>query len=147
MVNVDSAIKMLQDKRQEFLDQLDSIDRAITLLNGTTVASSTQEQKRQARHTAPVETPSEVLPTVVKPQRILRDEHKHKLIEGRRRAREAKDVARGVARQPLSDEFVPALAQSSDQLPRLVKQNHNRELTIEPLAEEISPTRKEAFVN
>ena len=147
MVNLDSTTTMLQDKRRELIDQLDAIDRAIAALKGTTVASCTQEQKPQARHTAPVKTPSEVLPTVVKPQRILSDAHKQKLIEGRRRAREAKDVARGVARQPLGDEFVPALAQSTDQLPRLVKQNHNRELTIEPLTEEISPTPKEAFVN
>lgn len=147
MVNLDSTIKMLQDKREELLDQLNAIDRAIAALKGTTAPGATERQEPEAPQRAPVEPPPEVFPTVVKPKLILSEKHKQALLDGGRRAREAKDVACGIARQPLGDAFVPALSQPAEQLPRLVKRNHNRELTIEPLTDEMSPTPEETFVN
>jgi hypothetical protein len=61
----------------------------------------------------------------------LSEEHKQKLIEGRRKARQAKGVVAGEVREPVSNTFVPALAVSVDETPRLVKRAI-RELTVVP---------------
>ena len=65
---------------------------------------------------------SAVLPRRVTPRRVLSDAHKHALIVGKRKAREATDAAKGLAREMPGDSFVPAIGTRGDrQPPRLVK--------------------------
>jgi hypothetical protein len=53
---------------------------------------------------------------------VLSDSHKQALIAGKRKAREAHDVAKGLAREMPDDAFVPAIGTRGDgQVPRLIK--------------------------
>ena len=62
------------------------------------------------------------VPVRVKPRRVLSESHKQKLSAGRRRAREVKDAASGLAREMPGDSFVPAIGKRGDrQPPRLIK--------------------------
>lgn len=55
-------------------------------------------------------------------RRVLSDSHKQALIVATRKAREAKDAAKGLAREMPADSFVPAIGTRGDrQPPRLVK--------------------------
>ena len=68
------------------------------------------------------QTASTILRRRVKPRRVLSDAHKQALIIGQRKAREAKDAAKGLARELPGDSFVPAIGTRGDgQPPRLVK--------------------------
>jgi hypothetical protein len=120
MVEVNRILSMLEERRRELLDQLDAIDRAIAALNsaGTPVAET-----RPAEPDVPAEhTASTVLPRRVKPSRVLSDSHKEAVTVGRRRARAAKDAAKGLAREMPDDSFMPAIRTRGDsQPPRLVK--------------------------
>ncbi len=120
MVEVNRILSMLEERRRELLDQLDAIDRAIAALNsaGTPVAET-----RPAEPDVPAEhTASAVLPRRVKPSRVLSDSHKEAVTVGRRRARAAKDAAKGLAREMPDDSFMPAIRTRGDsQPPRLVK--------------------------
>ncbi len=64
-----------------------------------------------------------VRPTRVRPRRVLSDAHKHALTAGKRKAREAQDAAKGLAREMPADSFVPAIGtrRGDPQTPRLVK--------------------------
>lgn len=120
MVEVNRILSMLEERRRELLDQLDAIDRAIAALNsaGTPVAET-----RPAEPDVPAEhTASTVLPRRVKPSRVLSDSHREAVTVGRRRARAAKDAAKGLAREMPDDSFMPAIRTRGDsQPPRLVK--------------------------
>ncbi len=110
----------LEEQRRELLDELGAIDRAIAALNsgGTSVAEVlSAEADVSDTHAA-----SPVLPRRVKPRRVLSDSHKQAVTVGRRRARAAKDAAKGLAREMLEDSFVPAIGtRANSQPPRLVK--------------------------
>ena len=120
MATLKQIVRMLEAQRRELLDQLDAVDRAIAALGsaGTDAADVLPAAPDiQAGHTA-----GTVLPKQLKPKRILSDAHKHALIAGRRKAREAQDVAKGVAREMPDDAFVPAIGTRGEgQPPRLVK--------------------------
>ena len=119
MVTHNRIMGMLGERRRELLDQLDAIDKAIAALNGTGGAVA---KTPSVEPDAPVESPaSEVIPKRVASRRRLSDSHKHALVTGRRKAREAKDIAEGVAREKPGDSFVPAIRLPGDQPPRLVK--------------------------
>src|SRR5688572_14342343 len=119
MVDLERTLRMLTDKREELLDQLDAVDKAIAALWGANKPEATVDQ---AEPEAPEIPSTTVIPTKVKPKRVLSDEHKQAMTEGRRKAREAKDAAAGRARETLDDSFVPALAATGvDAPPRLVK--------------------------
>lgn len=112
-------MKMLGERRRELLDQLDAVDKAIAALSGAGdgVASASPPEPE-----APPEgEASGVLPRRVAPKRMLSDVHKHALVTGRRKAREAKNVAEGVARELPDELFVPAIRARADESPRLVK--------------------------
>jgi hypothetical protein len=118
VVDIDDAAS-LRAKREALLDQLDAVDKALAALTaaGIIVANA------QELHTAKLaeEATSPVVPTRVKPRRVLSDEHRHALTEGRRKARHAKDAAAGRARE--TPDPAPGLAPTSTvtDLPRLVK--------------------------
>ena len=120
MVKLNRVVSMLEEQRQELLNQLAAIDSAIAALHsvGTPVG-----EERPAEPDVPVEdTPSEVLPRRVKPRRVLSDSHRQAVIVGKRNARSAKEAARGLARELPDDTFVPAIGKRGDrQPPRLVK--------------------------
>ena len=120
MVEMNRIQSILEEKRLELADQLDAVDRAIAALNsaGTPVAET-----RPADPDVPAEhTASAVLSGPVKPRRVLSDAHKEAVSAGKRRARAAKDVAKGLAREMPDDSFVPAIkTRAASQPPRLVK--------------------------
>jgi len=120
LATLKQIVRMLEEQRRELLDQLDGIDRAITALRGTGTEAA---EARPVPSDVPAEdTAGTVLPRHVKARRVLTDAHKQALVAGKRRAREAHDVARGIAREMPGDAFVPAIGTRSDgQPPRLVK--------------------------
>jgi hypothetical protein len=120
MATLNQTIRRLEEQRRELLDQLESIDRSIAALNGV---GMTIEETRPSEPDVPAEhTASTVLPRRVRPKRVLSDSHKQAVIVGRRNARAAKEAAKGLAREPLDDSFVPAIGrQGLRQPPRLVK--------------------------
>ena len=121
MTTLKHIVRMLDEQRRELLDQLAAVDRAIAALGGG------ETEAAAARATA-AEVPLEDVAGVVRPRhlkarRILSDSHKQALIAGRRRAREARDVATGLAREMPDDGFVPAIGtrKGDRQPPRLIK--------------------------
>lgn len=122
MAKLNRIVSMLEEQRRELLDQLDAVDKAIAALNG---ADKTVTETATARpHAAAEPTASAVLPTRVKSRRVLSDEHRQALIVGNRKAREARDAAKGLARELPADSFVPAIGTRGDsQPPRLVKRS------------------------
>jgi len=120
MVDLKDAVSLLRAKRKELMDQLDAVDKALSVLSGVagTVTMAPEADPPQA----PERTPTTVLPTRLNPRRTLSDEHKHALKEGRRKARHSKDAAAGLAREMI--DASPGLASASrarGQSPRLVK--------------------------
>jgi hypothetical protein len=113
-------VRLLEGQRRELLEQLAAIDRAIAALG------STGPEAADAPPAAP-DVPAErtagtVMATHVKARRVLSDSHKQALVAGKRKAREAKNVASGLAREMPDDDFVPAIGTRGDrQPPRLVK--------------------------
>src|SRR6187455_2093792 len=120
MVELNDAVRLLRAKRQELIDQLDAVDKALSVLSGVagpvTVAPEADPQETSAR------TPNTVLPTRLNPRRTLSDDHKHALKEGGRKARHSKYAASGHAREALDPSPVLASgSRASSQPPRLVK--------------------------
>jgi len=120
MVEMNQIRSMLEEKRQELADQLNAVDRAIAALNsGSTPVTETRPAEPDVRAEL---TESAVLPKPVEPRRVLSDAHKEAISVGKRKARAAKDVAKGLAREVLDDSFVPAIrTRGNSQSPRLVK--------------------------
>jgi hypothetical protein len=118
MVNLNDAVSLLRAKRSELLDQLQAVDNAIAALGGLSVAVTTTPDGRPAEEE---KASGGVVPTKLKSPRMLSDDHKHALNEGRRRARHSKAVAAGFAREMLdsSPDVTPAAADGGR--PRLVK--------------------------
>jgi hypothetical protein len=117
-VALDSSAKKLQAKRQALLDQLEAIDKALAIhaSKGIAVANTGEP-------VAPEEATSPVVATRVKPQRVLSDEHRHAVREGRRKARHARDAAAGRAREMLDPSLVFSPASKATGAPRLVKRD------------------------
>ena len=63
-----------------------------------------------------------VRPTHVKARRTQSDAHKHAVSVGKRKARNARDAAKGLRREVHDDDFVPATGRRREhEAPRLVK--------------------------
>jgi hypothetical protein len=123
MIDLGRTIRMLEVKREELVSQLQAIDKAIAALHGTdAVVSASREQSNV------VETPPVIVIKVIKPKRALSESHKQALIDGRRRAHQARQAATSRIESD-SGESLPVLAKATDMTPRLVK----RELAVEPL--------------
>jgi hypothetical protein len=120
LATLKQIVRMLEEQRRDLLDQLDGIDRAIAALGDAGIEAA---EPRPAASGASVEDPAgTVQPRHVKARRVLTDAHKQALVAGKRRAREAQDVAKGLAREMPGDGFVPAIGTRGDrQAPRLIK--------------------------
>ena len=113
-IDLESSLRTLRDKRAELLSQLDAIDTALAAL---ATAGLTVVDAPELQHKADVVTRS-VVPTRLKPRRMLSDEHRHALLDGRRMARHTRAVDKGLARELLVPSPAPSTAA---ELPRLVK--------------------------
>jgi hypothetical protein len=113
---------MLEAQRRELLEQVAAIDRAIDALS---TGPETAEPRPARSEVTPEDIAETMPPRPTKARRVLSDAHKQALIAGRRRAREAHDVARGLAREMPDDGFVPAIGTraADGQPPRLVKRS------------------------
>ena len=129
MVNLRRTVEMLQATRNELVKELDAVDRAIAALSEAEGGiAGADEEKTDAVEPAP----RDLVATTVKPKRVMSDAHRQAIIAGRRKGREAKEVAAGRAREMPAEGFVAAIAtgKGSD-APRLVKRP--RELVAAPV--------------
>jgi len=112
MADLNATIRLLEQQRDELLDQVNAIIRAIAALKGTD--GSTR------RPIALADSPAAATPRAAKVRRkrqfTLTEEHKQKLLAGQRRAREARERATQAPAEPLK----PA-AWSGHGAPRLTK--------------------------
>jgi hypothetical protein len=123
MISLEKSIKALLAEREHLQHQLNAVDQALAALRGTALPTVPPVQIAHAA--------SDAVPvTRLAPKRVLSEEHKRKLTEGRQRSRQAKEVANGTAREPLDG--VPSFAAPNSQAPRLVKRRASRELPVEP---------------
>jgi len=113
-VDLDSSLRALRAKRTELLNQVDAIDTALGALAtaGITVVNAPEPAEAAGDVTSPV------VPTRIKARRVLSDEHRQALIDGRRMARHRRAVDEGRARELLAPSPAPSQAAG---LPRLVK--------------------------
>jgi hypothetical protein len=128
MVDLSRIVSMLELKRQELIEQLDAVDKAIAALRSTPAGDIVAEivEDQQAAEVSANTSPP-LVPTRVKPKRVLGEAHKQALTIGRRKAREAREAAAGLAREMPDDSFVPAIAAPrANQPPRLVKKPRDR---------------------
>ncbi len=118
-VDIDDTASLLRAKREALLNQLDAVDKALAAL---TAAGITAADASALHATEPVEEATNaVVLTRVTPRRILSDEHRHALAEGRRKAHHAKEAAAGRAREAIDPAPGLAPAPTVTELPRLVK--------------------------
>src|SRR5688572_4406977 len=114
-IDLESSLRMLHAKRTELLNQVDAIDTALAALAtaGIVVVNAPEPQAEAADGvTRPV------VPTRIKARRVLSDEHRQALLDGRRTARRKRAVDEGRARELLAPSPAPSQAAG---LPRLVK--------------------------
>ena len=128
MLNLEKSINALLAEREHLLNQVGAIDQALAALRGTTLPAAPPAEIAQVAPAVPAVTR-------VAPKRVLTEEHRRKLAEGRQRTRQAKAVAKGTAREQL--EGVPALAGPTSEAPRLVKHRASRDLTVKAGADGI----------
>ena len=114
-IDLDSSLRALHAKRTELLNQVDAIDTALAALAtaGITVVNAREPQPEAAD-----DVTSPVVPTRIKARRVLTDEHRQALLDGRRMARHRRAVDEGRARELLAPSPAPSQAAG---LPRLVK--------------------------
>ena len=113
-IDLESSLRTLHAKRTELLNQVDAIDTALAALAtaGITVVNAPEPAEAAGDGTSPV------VPTRIKARRVLSDEHRQALIDGRRMARHRRAVDEGRARELLAPSPAPSQAAG---LPRLVK--------------------------
>jgi hypothetical protein len=121
VVDIDDTACVLRAKREVLLDQLDAVDRALAEPTAAGIIDANAQESQTAKPAE--EATISVVPTRVKPRRVLSDEHRHALAEGRRKARHAKDAAAGRARETLDPAPGLAPASRATDLPRLVKRH------------------------
>jgi hypothetical protein len=114
-IDLDSSLRALRAKRTELLNQVDAIDTALAALGaaGITAVNAPETQPEVVD-----DVTSPVVPTRVKARRVLSDEHRQALLDGRRMARHRQAVDEGRARELLGP--WPSSSEAIG-LPRLVK--------------------------
>ena len=123
MVDLGTPAKMLQARREELLRELHAVDEALAALASERTAGNTADPDRAP---AAEDSTSAVVPTRVRPQRVLSDDHRQALTEGRRKARHSKDAAAGRAREMADPSPGLAPATEATGFPRLVKREKKR---------------------
>ena len=113
-IDLESSVRTLQARRTELMNQVDAIDTALAALAaaGITAVNAPEPQPEADDVTSPL------VPTRVKARRVLSDEHRQALLDGRRMARHRRAVDEGRARELLGP--LPAPSEAAG-LPRLVK--------------------------
>src|SRR5439155_14757760 len=113
-IDLDSSLRTLHAKRTELLNQVDAIDTALAALAtaGIVVMNPPEPPEAADAVTSPV------VPTRIKARRVLSDEHRQALIDGRRMARHRRAIDEGRARELLAPSRASLEAAG---LPRLVK--------------------------
>jgi hypothetical protein len=127
MTNLNDAIELLQAKRLALLTQLTAVDQALAALASVVLTGTPDQTPRDqltqrnnlAEPATP--TPAAVVPEKIKSPRMLSDEHKHALNEGRRRARHLAEVKAGRARERADVSTTGSQSLATSQPPRLVK--------------------------
>ena len=120
MVTLNPILRALEAQRRELLNQLDAVDRAIAALNS--IGTAVETTPPDGPDVPAGRTARAVHPRRVASRRVLKEAHLQALIAGGRKARQARDAAKGLARDVPDDSFVPAIGTRGDrQLPRLVK--------------------------
>src|SRR5207245_3070455 len=106
-IYVERSPSTLHAKRTELLNQLDAIDTALAALAsaGITVVNAPEPQPEAAD-----DVTSPVAPIRVKARRVLSDEHRQALLDGRRMARHRRAVDEGRARELLAPSRAPSEA-------------------------------------
>ena len=123
-MNLDRSIKALLTERERLQNQISAITKALFILQDST----------------PIEISGfAALPEVqrLRPRKVLSAEHIAAMVEGRRKAKLAKEVAAGRSFEPVAE---PAIRQPASEAPRLIKR---REFTVEP---ELGQVAEEAFL-
>jgi ABC-type hemin transport system substrate-binding protein len=115
MADLTDTIKLLERQRDELLDQVNAIIRAIAALKGTD-GSARRLEAPYARQ-APLAAPRAPEKARKKRHFVLSEEHKKKLLEGQRRARETR-MAAATANDTGA---VPPAGWAGDGAPRLVR--------------------------
>ena len=123
MAELKQIVRLLERQRRELVEQLAAVDKAIAALvplkNATVAVGS---DAPAASSDIPTDDPPATTPRRLKPKRVLTDVHKQALMTARRKAREAHEVAKGLAREMPEEGFVPAIGVKGDrQAPRLIK--------------------------
>ena len=114
-IDLESSLRTLRDKRAELLHQLDAIDTALAALAAAGI-TGVNAPEPQPEGTDDVTGP--LVPTRVKARRVLSDEHRQALLDGRRMARHRRAVDEGRARELVGP--LPSPSEAAG-LPRLVK--------------------------
>jgi len=121
VIDLDGTARLLRAKREALQAQLDAVDRALADLTAAEIVVANAQELLTAE--PPEGATSPIVPTRVKARRILSDEHRHALSEGRRKAVHAKDAAAGHAREALDPSPGLGAAPAPTDLPRLVKRH------------------------
>jgi hypothetical protein len=119
MAELTRIVALLHEQRRALMDQVDAVDRAIAALDG---AGAGAEEAELAEAPVVGKTSEAIPPRQVKSRRTQTDSHKHAIAVGKRKARHARDAAKGLAREAHEDGFVPAIGvRGQNEAPRLVK--------------------------
>ena len=137
MINLGKSIAALLARRDELITEIDAVNQALAILHGDSRTPAPASVTTTAAQVAaePIETPPV---TRLKPKRALSDAHLAAMMEGRRKARQAKDIAAGTAIAPVD---APALSAPMNEAPRLVK----RRRVTEPAADALGHVAEGTF--
>jgi hypothetical protein len=125
MAKLNEIVRLLEVQRQDLVNQLEAVDRAIAALGA---AAAPSPEMRESTIESPEDDPAPVSPRQVKARRILTESHKVAMAAAKRKSVGARDAAKGIARERLDDGFVPAIGVRGEQHPpRLVKRTVKRE--------------------
>ena len=135
MAELTRIVALLQEQRRALVDQLAAVDRAIAALDGggtetdaavvledVTLEDVALEDVAVDEGTLDERPDAAVRARQVKARRMQTDSHKHAIAVGKRKARHARDAAKGLVREIHDDSFVPAIRlRGQGEAPRLVK--------------------------
>ena len=117
-IDLETSLRTLHAKRTELLNQVDAIDTALAALAALASAGITAVNAPAPQPEAADDVTSPLVPTRFKARRVLSDEHRQALLDGRRMARHRRAVDEGRARELLGP--LPSPSEAAG-LPRLVK--------------------------